>query len=138
MKFKTKPFDLEKAKAGAEVVTRDGTPVRIICYDAAGSHPIVALINYGDNDIACMYNENGSFSLGEECNGDLMIKEKPWRADYDAKYHFVTSSGSIGTDTEYGALSDDKKYEFGNYFKTEEEAQIVLSEIREVLAKHRK
>lgn len=28
-----KPFDLELAKAGHPVQTRDGRPVRIICYD---------------------------------------------------------------------------------------------------------
>jgi hypothetical protein len=42
---KLKPFDLEKAKQGAKVVTRDGRPVRIICWDRKGKHyPIVALV----------------------------------------------------------------------------------------------
>ena len=33
MEKKLKPFDLEAAKAGAKVITRDGRPVRIICFD---------------------------------------------------------------------------------------------------------
>ena len=31
-----KPFDLEKAKAGAKVVTGGGYAARFICYDLAG------------------------------------------------------------------------------------------------------
>ncbi len=42
-KHMLKPFDLEKAKAGAPVCLQDGTPVRIICWDAKGDYPIIAL-----------------------------------------------------------------------------------------------
>lgn len=42
---KLKPFDLEKAKAGAKVITRVGEPVRIICWDRVNeNYPIVALV----------------------------------------------------------------------------------------------
>ena len=34
-------FNLEEAKAGKAVVTRTGRPVRILCFDAKGSDPIV-------------------------------------------------------------------------------------------------
>lgn len=48
---KLKPFDLEKAKQGAEVVTRDGKPARIICWDRVGKlYPIVALVECHYND----------------------------------------------------------------------------------------
>lgn len=40
-----KPFDLEKAKAGAPLCTREGFRARIICFDADNDRfPIVALI----------------------------------------------------------------------------------------------
>ena len=40
-----KEFDLEKAKAGAPVCTRDGRPARIVCWDALGDQvPILALV----------------------------------------------------------------------------------------------
>lgn len=39
-----KNFDLEKAKAGAKVVTRDGRPVRFLCFDAKGKFPLIGLI----------------------------------------------------------------------------------------------
>lgn len=48
-----KPFDLEKAKAGAPVQTRDGRPVRILCFDRQSEmYPIVALISHGSCDEA--------------------------------------------------------------------------------------
>ena len=45
-----KAFDLEKAKAGAKVVTRDGRPVRILCFDLEGRQPIGAAIEREDFD----------------------------------------------------------------------------------------
>lgn len=43
-KLNLRPFDLEAAKAGKPVYTRDGRKVRIICFDAKCIKPIVALI----------------------------------------------------------------------------------------------
>ena len=51
-----KPFNLEKAKAGAPVVcerhpSRNHVPARILCFDALGQNPIVALVtNEGDEE----------------------------------------------------------------------------------------
>lgn len=39
-----KKFDLELAKQGHPVQTRNGRPVRIICWDRKSEYPIVALI----------------------------------------------------------------------------------------------
>ena len=48
---KLKPFNLEKAKQGAKVITRDGRPARIICWDRVGKlYPIVALVECHYND----------------------------------------------------------------------------------------
>ena len=43
-KLNLRPFDLEAAKAGKPVCTRDGRKARIICFDAKCNKPIVALI----------------------------------------------------------------------------------------------
>lgn len=44
-----KTFDLEEAKKGKPVVTREGRSVRIICWDCQNpDHPIVALVSVGD------------------------------------------------------------------------------------------
>lgn len=47
---KLKPFDLEKAKQGAKVVTRDGKNVRIICCDRMHkTDNIVALVQHTED-----------------------------------------------------------------------------------------
>ena len=57
-----KPFDLEKAKAGAKVVTRDGTDVRVICWDGKFEKPIIALVNNRDgSENLNFYSLDGKF-----------------------------------------------------------------------------
>ena len=46
-----KPFNLEKAKQGAEVITRDGRKVKILTFSRRNNdYPIVALVDYGKED----------------------------------------------------------------------------------------
>ena len=80
---KMKPFDLEAAKAGKPVCTRDGRKARIICFDVKCIKPIVALIQGSDNSEQIeYYTENGVFSNGGTGkNRDLMIlleKKEGW------------------------------------------------------------
>lgn len=64
-----KPFDLEKAKTGAKLCTRDGRRARIICYDRKSKvYPIVALINEDVKDEYIRF-----YTLQGEC--DVRIKE---------------------------------------------------------------
>lgn len=83
IKDNLKPFDLEAAKAGKPVCTRDGRKARIICFDAKCIKPIVALIQGSDNSEQIeYYTENGVFSNGGTGkNRDLMIlleKKEGW------------------------------------------------------------
>ena len=48
-KLTLKPFDLEAAKLGKPVCTRDGRKARIICFDAKGDKPIIALVEAKGN-----------------------------------------------------------------------------------------
>lgn len=82
-KLNLRPFDLEAAKAGKPVCTRDGRKARIICFDAKCIKPIVALIQGSDNSEQIeYYTENGVFSNGGTGkNRDLMIlleKKEGW------------------------------------------------------------
>lgn len=64
-----KPFDLEKAKAGASVCTRDGSRARIVCFDANNKRfPLVVLIKDSDNsgEYPVLYNKEGFFFDGEK------------------------------------------------------------------------
>lgn len=57
-----KPFDLEAAKAGAPVCTREGHSVRIVCWDVKDpTYPIIALINDDDHEIVIDVTERGFY-----------------------------------------------------------------------------
>ena len=82
---KVKPFDLEAAKAGKPVCTRDGRKARIICFDRKGYNmfPIVALIMNGDRESDIYtYRPNGTWdNSGNESDKDLMMlpeKKEGW------------------------------------------------------------
>ena len=70
-----KPFNLEAAKAGKPICTRDGRKARIICFDMnIESYPILALINNGLFETAVNYNKEGkSVYCVENLKNDLMM-----------------------------------------------------------------
>ena len=73
-----KPFNLEEAKAGKPVCTRDGRNVRIVCFDARGELPVVALVNLDDEaEGAVHYTEGGRYYLvGDDTPHDLLMKSE--------------------------------------------------------------
>lgn len=80
-KLNLKPFDLEAAKAGKPVCTRDGRKVRIICFDAKCNKPIVALIYDCNKETVLQYLENGRFFVDQIDKYDLMMfpqKKEGW------------------------------------------------------------
>ena len=84
------PFDLQAAKAGKPVCTRDGRKARIVCFDyngETGDYPIVALVSYnkGNNcyERILKYTSDGLFNkYGDyEHDDDLMMlpeKKEGW------------------------------------------------------------
>lgn len=78
---KMKPFDLEAAKAGKPVCTRDGRKARIICFDTInkGNYPIIALLEDKGSEAIFYYNKDGKCNVGTEL--DLMMlpeKKEGW------------------------------------------------------------
>lgn len=78
---KMKPFDLEAAKAGKPVCTRDGRKARIICFDTInkGNYPIIALLEDKGYEAVFYYNKDGKCNVGTE--RDLMMlpeKKEGW------------------------------------------------------------
>ena len=82
-----KPFNLEAAKAGKPVCTRDGRKVRIICFDGKGDNPIIALVEAKGNKDALIEKVERYFINGHsvfevrETNDDLMMlpeKKERW------------------------------------------------------------
>lgn len=74
-----KPFDIEKAKAGAEVCTRDGHKARIICFDrkTEGDYTILALIggNYPKEEYILYFRADGKRIAEADSGIDLMLVE---------------------------------------------------------------
>ena len=78
-----KPFDIELAKAGHPVCTRDGRAVRILCYDKIGNnYPIVTLIDKGEYEEYHPFTIDGKFhSSMRESDNDLFmapVKKEGW------------------------------------------------------------
>lgn len=70
-----KPFNLEKAKQGAKVITREGMKVEILTFSRRHPYfPIVALVDDGDRDEICMYtNEGRYYKTSQDSYLDLMM-----------------------------------------------------------------
>lgn len=88
-KLNLKPFDIQKAREGKPVCTRNGHKARIICFDRRlfyknVSYPILALVERSDGeDDVCGYNEKGKVLIedGAEYKDDLMMlpeKKEGW------------------------------------------------------------
>lgn len=82
-----KEFNLEAAKAGKPVCTRDGRKARIICFDGKGDQPIIALVEAKGNKDALIEKVERYFINGHsvfevrETNNDLMMlpeKKEGW------------------------------------------------------------
>lgn len=73
-----KPFNLEEAKAGKPVCTRDGRRVEIISFENSNSiYPILARVfSYNIDYIDLRYNQEGYFfNDNREFGADLMMVE---------------------------------------------------------------
>lgn len=90
-----KPFDLEEAKAGKPVCTKGGQKARIICFDAKGDKPIIALVEMGTAETPNNYPIDGKAVSAKEASCDLMMlpeKKEGWVNIYHDK------EGNIYTD----------------------------------------
>lgn len=71
-----KPFNLELAKAGHPVCTRDGHEAKIICFDRKHElYTIIALIKYPSVDrVECFTDKGKANFVNEIDNNDLFMK----------------------------------------------------------------
>lgn len=80
-KLNLKPFDLEAAKAGKTVCTRDGRKARIICFDRDWDMHIVALVSDPLGESVHYYLSNGKVDFDKQNDEDLMMlpeKKEGW------------------------------------------------------------
>ena len=110
-KLNLKPFDIQKAREGKPVCTRDGRKARIICFDVKGSmYPIIALIEESEGEKLCSYMPNGrSYKNEKECIDNLMMlpeKKEGWVNVYNSLGVVTFSHNPY--DTKKEALADAK------------------------------
>ena len=77
-KLNLKPFDIQKAREGKPVCTRDGRKVRIICFDRDWEKHIVALVSNPFGESVHSYLSNGKVDSDKQNNDDdlMMLPEK--------------------------------------------------------------
>ena len=73
-KLNLKPFDIQKAREGKPVCTRDGRKARIFCFDLKNDeYPIVAAVENDSSETLFSYTTNGEIADGIESDKDLMM-----------------------------------------------------------------
>ena len=104
-----KQFNLEEylKNPTKKVITRDGNSVRILCTDAKGNFPIVALVEiHSDSENVIRLRENGHFYNDTEDSRDLFFvpeKKSGWINLY--KMNSIISPGPRAYDTKEEAES---------------------------------
>ena len=137
-----RPFDLEKAKAGAKIQTKDGRDARIICYDKrnADGYHIVALVKALDGDeILETYRRDGRHCRMSEEDFDLRIVEEvelhdKWRDRKDdiLKGYYIGASSEIKSD-KAGYTHD---FSNRNVFADEKQARsaLAMAQLSQIMA----
>ena len=102
-KLNLKPFDIQKAKEGKPVCTRDGRKARIICFDAKDSQPIIGLYEKNIDGIVreylCSYHTDGRMYDDQDTGYDLMMlpeKKEGWVNVYKKQIHNTFESAEEG------------------------------------------
>ena len=122
----TKPFNIDKARAGHPVCTRDLRPVRILCYDRSDGYDkdnIVALVKETDDcEIPRIYHSDGTLvAWGDGTKEDLMlapIKKSGWINIYRDSELNTTMAYDYIFDTEEEAKRHDSSDPSVEYLDT--------------------
>ena len=111
-KLNLKPFDLEAARSGKPVCTRDGRKARIICFDAKRKDEknIIALVpskDYPGFEDLISYPNNGNYYGGHENDGDLMMlpeRKEGWVNVYKYLVYDTKDEALIGRSESRGYI----------------------------------
>lgn len=80
-------FDLNRAKNGAKLITRDGHEARIVCYDKLGEYPLIACIKYDDDyeDFNSYTKDGRAIDSFEDSPKDLFIYSDAELTEFEAE-----------------------------------------------------
>ena len=65
-----------------------------------------------------------------------ILKKKRWRAEKDCRYFMIDNTVSVVDCFDIYKLTDDRRYFFGNYFKTEEQAEGGVESLKKLLQEY--
>ena len=107
-KLNLKPFDIQKAREGKPVCTRDGRKARIICFDLKNDeYPIVAAVENDSSETLFSYTTNGEIADGIESDKDLMMlleKKEGWVNVYKDSVYDTKDEALIGRSESRGYI----------------------------------
>ena len=108
-----KAFSLEEylKNPSKKVVTKEGKKVRIICTDARGSYPVVALIEESYYDNALSYTKDGNLYAGESNVYDLFFA--PEKHEGYVNIYKNQMTGSMYCDCNIYASKEDAEKQHG-------------------------
>ena len=98
-KLNLKPFDIQKAREGKPVCTRDGRKARIICFDRDWDMHIVALVSDPLGESVHYYLSNGKVDFDKQNDEDLMMypeKKEGWMNVYKDSVYDTKDEALIG------------------------------------------
>lgn len=111
-KLNLKPFDIQKAREGKPVCTRDGRKARIICFDKKKDiYPLIALVTDKDGyEIITPYKADGAHPTIP--NDDLMMlpeKKEGWVNVYNDSLIYDTKEEALNRRSEFRGYIDTVK-----------------------------
>jgi hypothetical protein len=60
----------------------------------------------------------------------IILRRKPWRAEDEGRYWFISGTGEAVPNEEYGFREDKIRHKIGNYYKTREQAERAAELVR--------
>lgn len=108
MKTKLIPFDIEKAKNGAKIVTRSGLSAKRVDVDVNNGHPVLCLVTWKDGiETPILYSIDGRYYPDQIDDKDLFIEENeveetddydPYKATVESIADMVERYSDAGSD----------------------------------------
>ena len=111
-----KQFNLDEylKNPNKKVITRDGNSVRILCTDAKGNFPIIALVEiHNDTELVIRLRENGHFYNYTEDSRDLFFapeKKSGWINLYKINSTISPGPRAYNTKEDAESVIGDKSY----------------------------
>lgn len=87
---------------------------------------------YSDYKFIVLQNTNYEFDFQRN---EYRIKPKRWRAEKEERYYFINPSFEVVSSSEVYDRVDNNRFNAGNYFRTEEQAEQVSKLLEETLIK---